>query len=85
MTATSRIFPGIRLYGNHGPLIDNPNGLGKRRVRSNVFGTVIKAGEQYEWEVLFEFNSQTKTVKSKTVKSKSLKGVQSESGIPLNE
>ena len=62
------------------PLVDNPNGLGKRRVRSNVFGTVIKALGQHEWKVWFDFNSQTKTVKSK-----SLKAVQPESGIPLNE
>ena len=49
-------------------------------MRSNVFGTIIKAVGQHEWEVLFDFNSQTKTVKSQ-----SLKSVKSESGIPLNE
>ena len=49
-------------------------------MRSNAFGTVIKAVGPHEWEVIFDFNRQMKIVKSK-----SLKVVAPESGIPLNE
>ena len=80
MANVSRIHPGRRVSGNHGPLVASPNGSGKHQVRSNAFGTVTKAVGQHKWEVVFDFNGQTKVVKSK-----SLKIVMPESGIPLNE
>ena len=80
MVNCTRIFPGARVSGSHGPLEHNPNGKGKRRRRAMVYGTVIKAVGQHQWEVLFDFNNSVQTVTSK-----SLKVVEAASGIPLNE
>ena len=80
MVESARIHSGARVSGSHGPLEYNPNGKGKRRRRVTVFGTVIKAVGQHQWEVVFDYNNV-----AQTVSSKSLKVVEQESGIPLNE
>ena len=75
-----RLLPGCRIFGSHGPLEKNPNASVKRRVRSKVYGTVLKAEGLHKWEVRFDFDG-----KSKVVTSKSLKLVPNDAGIPLNE
>lgn len=80
MTNGGRIFPGCRVSGNHGDLVRHPDANRKRRMRSEVVGTVIKAIGQHKWEVLFDYNNKTKTVTSKL-----LKVVDNDIGIPLHE
>ena len=75
-----RLLPGCRIFGSHGPLEKNPNASVKRRVRSKVYGTVLKAEGLHKWEVRFDFDG-----KSKVVSSRSLKLVPNDAGIPLNE
>ena len=75
-----RLVPGSRVFGSHGPLVENPNVNVKRRVRSKAYGTVVKAEGLHKWEARFDFDG-----KSRVVASRSLKLVPNDAGIPLNE
>ena len=75
-----RLLPGCRIFGSHGPLVKYPNASVKRRVRSKVYGTVVKAEGLHKGEVRFDFDSN-----SKVVTSKSLKLIPNDAGIPLND
>lgn len=79
MVTIDRIQAGKRVIGKHGPLIANPKG-GKRRIRAEAYGTVIRATEKGEWEVRFDFDQRRKTVRYNT-----LKVVPDEAGVPLHE
>ena len=80
MVVSNHIKVGSRVEGSHGPLKANPNPNVKRRVRSKVVGTIIKAKGQHKWDVQFDFDG-----KIKECSSKSLKIVCDEVGIPVNE
>ena len=68
------------MSGSHGPLIPNPKPNAKRCVQSKAVGTAMRACGPHKWNVLFDFDSNVKTVTSK-----SLKVVDTSVGIPLNE
>lgn len=80
MVSTSRIHVGCRVQGCFGPLVANPNGNTKRRVREKVLGTVIRAVDQHKWEVVFDYDGV-----SRQCKSNALLVVPNDSGIPLHE
>jgi len=80
MALSNRIHVGCRVIGSHGPLQSNPNARIKRRVRQKVVGTVIRASGTHTWDVIFDYNGETKTCRSG-----SLKIVPNETGIPLPE
>ena len=75
-----RILVGARVEGSHGPLITNPDASKKRRIRSKVIGTVVRAVGPQKWDVVFDYDG-----KSKEVSSKSLIVVPPETGIPVDE
>ena len=75
-----RIGAGSRVEGSHGPLVTNPNASIKRRIRSKVVGTVVKATGPHKWEVTFDYDA-----KVKTISSRSLKSVETDAGIPLDD
>ena len=77
---TIRILVGARVEGSHGPLITNPDASKKRRIRSKVVGTVVRAAGSQKWDVVFDYDG-----KSKEVSSKSLIVVPPETGIPVDE
>ena len=80
MVISNRIFVGCRVEGPHGPLFPNPNSKIKRRLRTRVVGTVLRANGQHRWVVQFDFNGKIKECTSKL-----LKLVADEVGVPLNE
>lgn len=80
MVTRNRLHVGCRVVGCYGPLITNPNGRGKRRIRTRVVGTVVKAVDQHKWAVVFDYDG-----KSRMCKSNSLVVVDDEVGIPLHE
>ena len=75
-----RIVVGARVEGSHGPLITNPDASKKRRIRSKVVGTVVRATGPQKWDIVFDYDG-----KSKEVSSKSLTVVPPDTGIPVNE
>ena len=75
-----RIGAGSRVEGSHGPLVTNLTASIKRRVRSKVVGTVVKATGPHKWEVIFDYDA-----KVKTVSSMSLKIVETDARIPLDD
>lgn len=79
MVAKNRIASGLRVVGKHGALVANSSG-GKRRVREEAFGTVIRAVGKGQWEVRFDFDGRRKVVRNTT-----LKVVNNDAGIPLEE
>ena len=80
MPRNGRIIPGCRVEGAIGPLVPNPNPTIKRRVRSRVFGTVIRAADKHKWEVRLDCDGSIKLAPSSA-----LKFVPEGSGIPVNE
>ena len=55
------------MEGNHSPLVTNPDASKKRRIRSKVVGTVVRAAETYKWGVVFDFGGKTKIVSSRSI------------------
>jgi hypothetical protein len=80
MVRSNHVCVGYRVEGCHGPLVQNPNPSIKRRVRSKVVGTVMRAAELHKWEVVFDYDG-----KAKVVRSSSLKVVEEGTGVPLDE
>jgi len=80
MVRSNHVYVGCRVEGCHGPLVQNPNPSIKRRVRSKVVGTVMRAAELHSWEVVFDYDG-----KAKVVRSSSLKVVEECTGVPLDE
>ena len=60
-----RILVGARVEGSHGPLITNPDASKKRRIRSKVIGTVVRAAGSQKWDVVFDYDGKSKEVSSK--------------------
>ena len=81
MARQKRIYVGCRVIGSHGPLVTNPNVSVKRRVRSKVVGTIMKAVGQQKWDVQFDFDGIVK----EGVSSTSLQIVEADVGITLDE
>ena len=77
---SNHIIIGSRVEGPYGPLVPNPDPNKKRRVRSRVVGTVLKASAQHKWEVQFNFDGKVQECSSKC-----LKVVCAEAGVPVNE
>ena len=75
-----RILVGDRVEGSHGPLITNPDASKKRRIRSKVIGTVVRAAGSQKWDVVFDYDGN-----SKKVSLKSLIIVPPETGIPVDK
>ena len=48
-------------------MVANPNPNIKRRVHSRAVGTVVKAKDQHNWKVLFDYNSKVKVCNSKSL------------------
>ena len=80
MAVSNNIKVGLCVEGSHGPLKPDLNPNGKRRVRSKVSGTIIKAKGKHKWDIQFDFDG-----KIKECSSKSLKIVCDEVGVPVNE
>ena len=77
MVVKNCIAAGLRVVGKHSALVANLSG-GKRRVREEAFGTVIRAVAKGQWEVRFDFDGRRKVVRNTT-----LKVVNNDVGIPL--
>ena len=76
----SHIFVGCRAEGSFGPLIQNQNPKQKTMIREKVYGTVIRAVDQRQWETVADIDSKIKIVTSNT-----LKVIPDEFGIPKDE
>ena len=80
MVGSDRIQVGCRVEGSHGPLIEDPTGIKKRRVKEKVVGTVVGALDLHKWEVVFDYDGEIRVVTSR-----SLQIVDDGVGIPLDE
>ena len=81
MARQKRIYVGCRVIRSHGPLVTNPNESVKRRVRSKVVGTILKAVGPQKWDVQFDFDGIVREGLSST----SLQIVEADVGITLDE
>jgi len=83
----SRIVAGCRVSGRFGELIDyapgedtDANGKKKRRIRREVYGTVVASCGLQKWQVHFDHNGEVKN----NVSSTQLKVVDDTAGIPIS-
>ena len=87
MPHRNKVRSGSRVKGKFGELVDPPGGVSRnvnekkrRRVRKEVYGTVIDSSSYKTWNVWFDYNGEIRKISSHA-----LQVVDSTAGMPLNE